>query len=91
MSTPAADVEDLVTEELSTADAVSRTPASAKRTKFQFLNRWKEAHGQSIYGIQFNLIDSALDNVFATVGGNRVRISIVLKSVFCLLTFSSGL
>ena len=58
----------------------------SKKRDYRVTNRLQEGK-RPLYAVVFNFIDSRYFNVFATVGGNRVRLSLFHFWVFVILTF----
>lgn len=68
---------------IGTEPVVGNLVPGKKRREYKVTNRLQEGK-RPLYAICFNLIDSRFHDVFASAGGNRVRMSLFLfSSSFC--------
>ena len=69
------------------SEPVMGLPTPSKKRDYRVTNRLQEGK-RPLYAVVFNFIDSRHFNVFATVGGNRVRLPFfTIYIAFSLLGF----
>lgn len=61
-------------------EAVVGSLVSSRKKEYRLTNRMQEGK-RPLYAIVFNFIDSRYHDVFATVGGNRVGIDLLLHQL----------